>query len=369
MGGYGSYYGGLGNPVKEKPNLSGIVAALDKLEEVNIDLQKKVGIPEELAERIYNEPGTLLMEKTGVYENPLINPVEAKIVETALNFLSPTGIEDILGIGLLTKGKKIISKGKDLYNIFKNKRALDAVREGIEWQRKWNLHPTSQRLRLSQEGDLSKGSYYDWESSGEANLITKGRRLKKSIEDATSLEKKVPLTTREMEGAVGEVKGFMGERSIAVDPRRSRKKIVSTGVHEADHFSGGGISIYDRELIDESLNYAGKHMRGISKEPHHKWARGKDFDPGYFVRDYEIHARIQQLRHKMGWESWNDIHAIASEGKSFKIPKHLKETEQYKDLNMGIEEKGIRDLMLKMSGFAPVTMATEDIIIDHLKEQ
>ena len=45
MGGYGSYYGGLGNPVKEKPNLSGIVAALDKLEEVNIDLQKKVGIP------------------------------------------------------------------------------------------------------------------------------------------------------------------------------------------------------------------------------------------------------------------------------------------------------------------------------------
>ena len=212
------------------------------------------------------------MEKTGVYENPLINPVEAKIAETALNFLSPTGIEDLIGIGLLTKGKKIISKGKDLYSMFKNQRAINAAKEGIEWQRKWNLHPTSQRLRLSQEGDLSKGSYYDWDSGGDPTFITKGRRFKKAIEDATSLEKKVPTTAREMEGAVGEVRGFMGKKSIAVDPRRPRKDIVSTGVHEADHFSGGGISIYDRGLIDETLNYAGKHMRGISKEPHHKWA-------------------------------------------------------------------------------------------------
>ena len=129
--GYGSYWGGLGNPKKFREDVSSgdlkpIVKALDKLRDVNVGLYEKAGVSKATAERIYDEPGTLLMEKSGAKSNPFINPIHRKTVETALNLLTPRGVEDLIGVGIagkvtgaggrVVKGiKKILKPPKDTH--------------------------------------------------------------------------------------------------------------------------------------------------------------------------------------------------------------------------------------------------------------
>jgi len=138
--------------------------------------------------------------------------------------------------------------------------------------------------------------------------------------------------------------------------KAGKEKIMSSAVHEADHISRGAMrhKSVDIDLI-ESV-YRPRTKDYIKK--HKQYTPGKYMryrkNIQYLARPHEVKARIQSLRYKMGWKSFDDI----PEGFTInEIPPEIRKTHSYRQLKGVIEEEKIADLMTKLSGALPLVGA------------
>jgi len=100
-----------GTDVKKK-----VLGALDWLRDVNVEAYKKAGMTQEQAEQWYDNPGDVLDIKSQAPTEEQRERGEQNI-KTALNLLTPRGVEDVLLAGVTMRGAKAGWRG--LKNIIK----------------------------------------------------------------------------------------------------------------------------------------------------------------------------------------------------------------------------------------------------------
>ena len=89
-----------GTDVKKK-----VLGALDWLRDVNVEAYKKAGMTQEQAENWYDNPGDVLdIKSRAPTEEQRLKGEEN--IKTALNLLTPRGVEDVLLAGVTARGLK-----------------------------------------------------------------------------------------------------------------------------------------------------------------------------------------------------------------------------------------------------------------------
>ena len=299
---------------------------------------------------------------------------------------------------------------------------IQSARGGARWTRNWNRHPlvrerrglanTKQRLESMVKHDEMTTkmleSHVPKSQRKQYQKMQENRRQKKIDElaeqvgreeaELTRLERPYDVELYDKPTATEAGYALVSEGKIALNKPKFKydkwwsdkeEKYIdysfarSVGVHEADHLSFRH-SDYDSELISEAMSERGRkatieHYKHAGEYPTpppgttgykpDKGIMGGTDDPLYLVRDHEIHARIMQLREKMGWKSFDDIPEYWMQNPDkVKLPKEIKESFEYKNLTKGIREDKIGELIVTMSGFAPVALPPEDMLLEFMKE-
>jgi hypothetical protein len=233
-----------------------------------------------------------------------------------------------------------------------------ATNKGIAWQEGWNDNFMSRALRTSEETHplaiVGQKAQHSKLADGTSHYVTYEKDLR------TPLEKL--YKSRENYLGRAELGGKRMDIPMSNAVHRKPIDIMSTAIHEADHLTAGGTSKYDDNLINSILSPKMKE----AKDAHWGYKKGTNeymaFDEKYYAKGHEIHARIQQVRHALGWNSFDDMPVSWSkDAMKNGLPKQVKKHRAYKDLLKVMDKKDVITLVSKMSGLAPASIINEGL--------
>ena len=304
---------------------------------------------------------------------------------------------------------------------------LESAKGGARWTRNWNRHPLvrerrglsnvdSRLYKLRENEEMAMQVLESHVPKSQRKLYRKKREKYKNkkikeiseqfdIEESelTRLERPYavelynkPKASEAGYANIAEGKIFLNKPKFKHDKWWSDKEgkwvdykhARSVGVHEGDHLSfrysehdsyliNNAMSDRGRKATIEYYDYSADHFahaigRGpkpTGYKPDKGIMGGQVDDPLYLLRDHEIHARIMQLREKMGWKTFDDIPDYWMQNPDkVKLPKEIKESFEYKNLTQGLREDKIGELIVSMSGLAPVALPPEDMLLEFMKE-
>ena len=313
----------------------------------------------------------------------------------------------LLGGELWRTTPEKLKKFKEIYKYHRNMPRKDfqkarpiveqLAREGEDWVHAWNMHPLS-KIR----GSLTNLENPLLPLSMPSGITERGVHIR--------VRRKTSPGMRGVAGRAWEKHPDTGLPMIEMDPKqlkraesekpdwwplRRRKKsdifygaedVLSAGVHEADYIARGGFPRYMARLKGEkdfkpldfyphNKEHQYAHIaevftddisqisQALTKKAKHKfrWADrtgkprkgARKFGLGYYSNPWEVHARIAQLRHQIGWKTFDDVPVKILGGEDkLVLPKEIKESWPYKGLKKVIKEDKIPELMIKLSGLS-----------------
>jgi len=274
-----------------------------------------------------------------------------------------TGEYSLLDMVTAGIGVKSINKSVEaLTNLSNIKAVRQATDEGIDWVRQWNRHPEAIRRKTSAPTEapsvyrakLIDNPFVDtytadsWREAltldGYSRMVRNETKFAKRLEDPIDVknirEGKSTFHHSAEDDTAWLGRAYRGRGKMRINyptnvgdyvpplkadvflnkfaknkwdnqfggsfGERYLNEVRSTAAHEADHLTDGGLSLFDRRIIEKSLNEGG--LKGLDARLKNISLEGEgSHGLKYYSNPLEIHARVQELRQAIGWKSFNDV--------------------------------------------------------------